>query len=346
MNIDKYISELLYGHDCVIVPGFGGFVANYSPARIHPTQHTFTPPSKDIVFNQNLKKNDGLLANAIASSEQVSYAEASARIAAYVDECIKSLRGGQRFTINSLGTLYYDVERNLQFEPDHTVNHLTDAFGLTTFQSPAIRRDNLQRQVKVNFRDREPVPAPARKINVKKYVALALSGAAIVFAALWIPLKTDLLKNSGYANLNPFGPTEMGKYEIRKSSVSVVSMDDFVEGPADPKEIAVNSPADTAPAVETTVLVAQPESTAVTTPVPASLTSGNYHVVAGCFMMQENALRYVEQLKASNVAANIIGKNKAGLYVVSVGDYSTKEEALINLEPARNISPGAWLFED
>lgn len=342
MSIDKYISELLYGHDCVIVPDFGGFVANYSPARIHPTQHTFTPPSKDIVFNKNLKKNDGLLANAIANSEQVSYAEASRRIATYVDECMRSLRSGSRFTINSVGTLYLDVERNLQFEQDRAVNYLTDAFGLTTFQSPAIKRGNLQKQVQKEFRDREPVPAPARRINIKKYVALALGGAAIVFAALWIPFKTDLLKNSGYANLNPFAPKEAGKYEVRKTSVDVVSMDDFIEGPA----VADNSSVNPAPAAETPVAIAQPESTAVAEPLTAPVNHGNYHVVAGCFMMQDNALRYVEQLQAANVAANIIGKNKAGLYVVSVGDYSSREEALTHLEKARNISPGAWLFEN
>ena len=57
-KIDKHINELLYNHDCVIVPEFGGFVTNYASAKIHPVQHTFTPPSKNIVFNKNLKNND------------------------------------------------------------------------------------------------------------------------------------------------------------------------------------------------------------------------------------------------------------------------------------------------
>ena len=51
MNVEKHIGELLYDHNCVIVPDLGGFVANYAPAKIHPTQHTFTPPTKNIVFN-------------------------------------------------------------------------------------------------------------------------------------------------------------------------------------------------------------------------------------------------------------------------------------------------------
>ena len=63
VNVDKSISELLYQFDCVIIPDFGGFVANYAGAKIQPIQNTFTPPSKQISFNRNLTSNDGLLAN-------------------------------------------------------------------------------------------------------------------------------------------------------------------------------------------------------------------------------------------------------------------------------------------
>ncbi|MEC8853074.1 MAG: SPOR domain-containing protein, partial [Bacteroidota bacterium] len=34
--IEHYISDLLYLHDCVIIPGFGGFVGNKKSAFIHP----------------------------------------------------------------------------------------------------------------------------------------------------------------------------------------------------------------------------------------------------------------------------------------------------------------------
>ncbi|NLA48282.1 MAG: hypothetical protein GX876_02335, partial [Bacteroidales bacterium] len=62
MDITSFIRELLFSHDCVIVPGFGGFVGNYAPARIDRATSTFYPPSKQISFNRNLRNNDGLLA--------------------------------------------------------------------------------------------------------------------------------------------------------------------------------------------------------------------------------------------------------------------------------------------
>ena len=74
MKLEQYISKLLYQYDCVIVPGLGGFVANYKSATIQPVQNTFSPPSKGISFNKNLNNNDGLLANFIAQEETVSFA--------------------------------------------------------------------------------------------------------------------------------------------------------------------------------------------------------------------------------------------------------------------------------
>ena len=66
IKIDVYISDLLYSYDCVVIPDFGGFVANYASAKVQAVQHKITPPSKKISFNKNLRTNDGLLNNYIA----------------------------------------------------------------------------------------------------------------------------------------------------------------------------------------------------------------------------------------------------------------------------------------
>ena len=83
MKLEQYISELLYQYDCVVVPGLGGFVANYKSATIQPIQNTFSPPSKSISFNKNLNANDGLLANLIAQKEGVIFDVAIKKIDYY-----------------------------------------------------------------------------------------------------------------------------------------------------------------------------------------------------------------------------------------------------------------------
>ena len=73
MTLATYINDLLYRYDCVIVPDFGGFVTNRIGAKVNNYTHTFTPPKKQITFNKLLKHNDGLLANYIASAENISF---------------------------------------------------------------------------------------------------------------------------------------------------------------------------------------------------------------------------------------------------------------------------------
>src|SRR5580693_10165262 len=155
-KVDKHISELLYEHDCVIVPDFGGFVANYASAKIHPTQHNFTPPSKNIVFNKNLKNNDGLLANHIVTTENTNYPEAIKYINHFVENTNSQLREGTKVKVDEVGTLFLDVERNIQFKPS-TTNYLLEAFGLAEFQSPAIKRDNIGKRIEKEFKDRGPI---------------------------------------------------------------------------------------------------------------------------------------------------------------------------------------------
>ena len=45
-DITVYIRELLFRHDCVIIPGFGAFIGNYFPSHIDRNEGLFYPPVK------------------------------------------------------------------------------------------------------------------------------------------------------------------------------------------------------------------------------------------------------------------------------------------------------------
>jgi hypothetical protein len=55
------------------VPGLGAFLTETQSAQWLRAQIHFSHLRKMISFNTNLKNNDGLLANHIASSEKISY---------------------------------------------------------------------------------------------------------------------------------------------------------------------------------------------------------------------------------------------------------------------------------
>ena len=129
MLLETYIKELLYRYDCVIVPNFGGFVSNKISAQFHADSQIFYPPSKQLGFNSHLTHNDGLLANYIASSEEISFDQANFKISEIVSEWKKTLTK-KSLKIEPIGSLSYNSEKQLIFSPFHQFNYLKSSFGL------------------------------------------------------------------------------------------------------------------------------------------------------------------------------------------------------------------------
>ena len=147
MKLEHYISELLYKYDCVVVPGLGGFVANYKSATILLVQNTFSPPSKSISFNKNLNTNDGLLANLIAQKEGVGFDLAIKQIEDRVASINHDLKIKKRVLLQDVGTLFLDGENRTQFEPQNTVNYLLGSYGLDVFQKQPILRATIEEKI-------------------------------------------------------------------------------------------------------------------------------------------------------------------------------------------------------
>ncbi len=147
MTVANYINDLLYRYDCVIVPNFGGFITNQVGAKVNNSSHKFYPPTKQISFNYHLIHNDGLLANYIASSENISFERATEKIASTVKKWQTDV-ASNTIEISGVGTLSYNKEKQLVFEPTPSVNYLTDAFGLVSYNSPTIKRVVYKQQVK------------------------------------------------------------------------------------------------------------------------------------------------------------------------------------------------------
>ncbi len=139
MTLATYINDLLYRYDCVIVPDFGGFVTNKIGAKVNHFTHTFYPPTKQITFNSHLKHNDGLLANYIASAENISFEKASTAISLSVIKWQNELQS-KSVVIDNLGSLSLNDSSKIVFEPNKDVNYLTASFGLSTVDSSAIKR--------------------------------------------------------------------------------------------------------------------------------------------------------------------------------------------------------------
>ncbi|HCP94234.1 MAG TPA: hypothetical protein DIU05_09415 [Bacteroidetes bacterium] len=171
-SIWDFVKDLLHQHDCVIVPGFGGFVCNREPSRIDQVSHVITPPSRKIVFNQNLKSNDGLLAGYLAQKQGISYKEAIGFIEGNVQQTLTLLQDQKQLMIDLFGNFRLNADANYVFLPDKRNNYLTSSYGLGLIQaSPVSARTIKVGKAKI-FRDiQTPKKARADKNTWPKVLA-------------------------------------------------------------------------------------------------------------------------------------------------------------------------------
>ena len=201
VEISNYIRELLLLNDCVILPGFGGFISQYQPAFFDEEQSAFQPPSKKIVFNSQLIHNDGLLINYISVVNRISYSEAKNLVSDFICNLYIELDKNNTVFFDALGSFRYDEHHALYFEAEKNVNLLQDAFGLPMFHFPEISLAEIsQKEIKPVFRTKS-----RSLITNKAFVGLVI-GLPLLFSFGIVSVKTDLFPElkKKYYSLNNY----------------------------------------------------------------------------------------------------------------------------------------------
>lgn len=305
MQIATYISDLLYRHECVVVPGFGAFISRRVPAQHFASSHTIYPPKKGLSFNAQIQQNDGLLANYIASVSNVTYDESIQEIRNYVRFLDLEMDKNGSVTIHKVGRFSRNEEKALQFTPMYLVNYLPEAFGLTSHETFAI--------------DRLPVVTEEHVVEEVAVVELETpktnSGSWVRYAAVGVILLGLGLGFRGY-----------------QSQVKTVAI--AVEQLAAEKVISNIESA--------SFLINEPLPTISLEVVPLTK---NFHVVAGAFRDPANADKRVEQLKRKGFDAKRIGVNSFGLHNVAFSSFVDRDDATNELIKLRALGfDKAWLL--
>lgn len=196
MEALAYIKELLLLNDCVIIPGFGGFVSNYKSASHRNAR--FSPPTKAISFNEKLKFNDGLLINHIVEKEGNNYLAVSKKIDLLVQELNYRLTDGETVRIDGVGELFYDKNESLIFNPALTENLNLDAYGLTSFQFETLYARKTVR-TQISQEERDAVQILFQKRTLKK----VLVAVPLLVALALVPFQnnTGNLQKSTLSNI-------------------------------------------------------------------------------------------------------------------------------------------------
>jgi hypothetical protein len=193
LDFEKHIKDLLLLHDCVILPGLGGFVANYRPAEFDRVRNTASPPSKHILFNRQLVHNDGLLFAHVSKAEGYGYKDVENMARTYFEGIQKDTRKGMKFNIGGLGYFYADSEGQIQFTEEAGNNFLLESYGLPLLQY----REFEKKPIPESYRSvgAEINPA-ARQARIRRW-SYGVAAACLLTAMIIVPIKTGYFNQAG-----------------------------------------------------------------------------------------------------------------------------------------------------
>jgi CCDC81-like prokaryotic HU domain 1/CCDC81-like prokaryotic HU domain 2 len=335
MDISVFISDLLYEHDCVIVPGFGGFICNYRPAEIHPVLHFVNPPSKSVSFNRNLRTNDGLLVNYIAKTGDISFQTAQELIQNWVESSKSLLRKSETINLKNIGRVFSDIEGNIQFTPDESVNYLKASFALKPLSARPVLRGK-----EVDFTEKfvqETKKHVAERSNTWKIAAAILLlvgiGSLVQMMRMGIEVKPlGLNEASVFSFLTHFSKGN----EDTMQPIAVAS-----------EKTLSTSVADTSNNVIVRVAPFKMSSPPVqqTAPVKAQQELHGYYVITGAFSDAKNAENAKRDLQNRFPGVAILTDKAYGLTRIGYMVGSDSKIATQKLHEAQTANAEYWLLK-
>lgn len=381
--VDKHISDLLYHHECVVVPSFGAFLTRYYSAEINTATNMLRPPSKRVAFNQRIKENDGLLANRIAKKEGISYKKASQKIANAVSNWHQTLSSGKKINLSGVGRLFFDNQGLLQFSPALDINYNIHAYGLNIFRATAMEREQ-QIKSSVNRAIENKTKANEAKTNDQKpkrnngwiaWAAVLGPVAALILYGYFNPEKvesaagyvTNIFSSStnnnaskndasaddaGFEKANANNPNaangDLQSQEITDAEKSEYGVN---EGPntagnaSQGKANLDNSSNNTSSTINNSN--SGGNSGSLSGNSANNKTSPNFQIVVGSFGNKNNAQNYVTALAGRGYDAYIAGTTSGSYTRVAVGRLDDKSSALSMLSEIRqDVNYQAWLNEN
>jgi nucleoid DNA-binding protein len=251
----NYIQDLLFEHNSVIIPSFGGFTAGYKPASIDHVQGVIFPPSKDLKFNRYLTINDGVLVQYICETKGWTRQEAEQAIKDWVAEMKASLERREMLEFPSVGRLYLDYEGNFQFLQDNT-NYNRTSFGLPTVGFYPVTRNRQtvvkeapQPRASVAVLDLGGTPSRSKIISgwFQRNVPYLVAASVLILAGTFFIIESD--KGTSQAGLGSFTkPVSESRVNTKpqreETEIASLYPEDMIDdsGAAEKEEVSFDEP--------------------------------------------------------------------------------------------------------
>jgi len=212
LEFTDHLKTLFSLHDCIIIPGLGGFVAQHKPATINKTHGKIHPPVKSFYFDDSLVKDNGLLVSFVADALKISQEEARHFFEKFSGETRAIAMKGSKAELVGLGYFYRTVDDRIDFHFEVENNFDPETAGCGELHLPFHHEP-----AKPPLMATESHTKPTTTLPVKKPAKhhhrwiVPLAAAAVVVIALiiaWpslrgIPFIGKVFEKTGIATAKP-----------------------------------------------------------------------------------------------------------------------------------------------
>ena len=312
-NLAQYIEELIIQHECVIVPGLGGFVTYRDKASIRNNQ--LYAPTQRVRFNQLLTYHDGLLTEAYMRDRQISYAAALEAIETDIKLITTSLNSGNTFILGRIGALSLSAD-NMIILKNEDCKFLPENIGL-----PIV---NLKRLASESNNDNIiSINIPRASSNIIRYAAMLV--VVFVFSLLIPTPVTDATHEASFYRV------QSTDYKLQiTNSIDTVATINTINSTDSINSIAS---IDTASTINSSHLTSN-----------SSLKK--YHLIIASLTSQAEAEEYIAHHSHFDRNQLLIIESK-GKFRISAAGFNKYKDALQYMDSVRNSVPSAqkaWIM--
>lgn len=118
--LNNLIIDILKQYSSVTIPGVGTFVTNEQPSSVDSQKGVLTPRGRSIMFNSTIQRDDALLATFLSAKENIKLTEATEQVKEFSDVIIYTLNRGEKYSFTDVGSIHYNEEGKLMFEPSNS----------------------------------------------------------------------------------------------------------------------------------------------------------------------------------------------------------------------------------
>ncbi len=306
-NIFRHIEYLLLRHDCVIVPGFGAFIATEAPARIDRELGIIIPPSRTVMFNQSVMVDDGLLANSIARKENLSFEESRQVILKAVENIKSVLLSSGRINTGALGEIVVGEEQTMLFKPSALWNQGAQQLGFTAVKLPLAKQQH------------ETKPAKNRGF-ISRFSKIAAAVAAIAVIAL-------------AAFINPLSPSDFHEERASVVPVEVLVNSKKTVAPAVESKTVATADSETVEAPATSAATEEPAK-------------DRYYLIVGTFTTSREAERFAKLHSSEEYKLVTVPSRRVTRVALASADTKEELLPMLNSKEIAGRFPSSWIWSE